>query len=324
MTQFDLITIGDATIDTFLVIDDASLSCSLDQQNTKLCLNYADKICVTHTAQSVGGNAANVATGAKKIGLKTAIVTELGDDINGHVIFGELEKANVNTDYVKIHKNQTTRYSMVLNYQSERTILSSHVKRTYTLPPLPQTKWMYYTSMGKGFGKVQAKLLRHLKKHPNIKLAHNPGSHQMKEGLKTIKKILPHVDLLLVNKEEARRFVGAKKSIPQMIQSLHDIGPQAVVVTNGTHGSYASNGVNTYFMKPYNIKAKAKTGAGDAYTSGFLSAMVKGKDIPTAMTWGSANAAGVIQEFGAQKGLLTQRKIQALTKKHKTNIPKKT
>ncbi len=320
--KFDLITVGDCTIDTFLVIDDDSLSCSLDQLATKLCLNYADKICVMHTAQSVGGNAANVSVGAKRIGLKTTIITELGDDINGHVVYGELERSKVNTDYIKILKSHVTRYSIVLNYKSERTIFSSHVKRNYSLPTLPDTKWIYYTSMGKSFDKVQTKLLKYLKKNPNVKLAHNPGSYQIKEGLKYIKKILPYVDLLIVNKEEGIKFVGEKKSISEIINSLHAIGPQVVVLTDGTRGSYASNGVNIYFMKPYNIKAKAKTGAGDAYTSGFISAMVKGKDIPTAMMWGTANASGVIQEFGAQKGLLTLGKIKAIVLKHHKNKPK--
>jgi len=322
MSKFDLITIGDSTVDTFLVIDEGSLSCSLDTLAIKLCINYADKICVTHTAQSVGGNAANVAVGARRIGLSTAIVTELGDDINGQTIFGELERAKVDTKYVKILPNHVTRYSIVLNYKSERTIFSSHVKRTYSLPILPKTKWIYYTSMGKSFDKTQTKLLEYLKKNPDVKLAHNPGSHQIKEGLNHIKKILPHVNLLIVNKEEGIKFVGEKKSISEIISALHSIGPQAVVLTDGTRGSYASSGTGIYFMKPYSIKAKAKTGAGDAYTSGFLSAMVKGKDMPTSMQWGSANASGVIQKFGAQKGLLSLSKIKKIIEDHPKNKPK--
>ena len=81
--MFDLITIGDATIDTFLILDAASNCCELNKKKAMLCLNYADKITIVGSAQSVGGDAANVAVGAHKLGLKTAIVTELGNDING-------------------------------------------------------------------------------------------------------------------------------------------------------------------------------------------------------------------------------------------------
>ncbi|PLX28408.1 hypothetical protein C0581_02315, partial [Candidatus Parcubacteria bacterium] len=173
--MLDLITIGDSTLDTFLILDEKSDASKLTKDKKLVCFNYAQKIPITNTAQSVGGNAANVSVGAHKLGHNTAIVTELGDDINGHIIKDEFETAGVSTKMVKMVKNEETRYSIVLNYKSERTILSYHAKRSYTLPKLPQTKWIYYTSLGKTFEKIQTKLEGHLKKNPETKLAINPG-----------------------------------------------------------------------------------------------------------------------------------------------------
>jgi sugar/nucleoside kinase (ribokinase family) len=182
--MYDVITIGDATFDTFLVIDDATINCDLKSEECKLCLNYADKLPIRHSTQSMGGDAANVAVGLTKLGLKTAIVTELGDDLNGHVIKQGLEEAKVNTEMVRILKDKETRYSVVLNFKAERTILSYHAPRTYSLPKLASTQWIYYTSLGKSFEKLQDKLEQYLKKHPETKLAMNPGSYQLKHGTK--------------------------------------------------------------------------------------------------------------------------------------------
>ncbi len=320
--MLDVITIGDSLIDIFLILSEEDANCIINKHTKKLCFNYADKICIQHSTHDVGGNAPNVAIGAKRIGLKTGIITELGDDINGQAIAQEFEKRGIDTSLVKIHKNKETRYSVVLNYQAERTILSYHVPRTYRLPTLPKTKWIYYTSLGSSFEKLQDKLVSYLKKHPDVKLAMNPGSYQFRNGLKKIKQIIPRVDLLLLNKEEAGKMVGKKKTIKGYIRSLHKLGARHVVITDGMKGSYASNGNTTFFMKPYPIKAIAKTGAGDAYTSGFLSAMIVGRTLPEAIQWGTANAAGVVQEFGAQKGLSTKKQIQNIIKKHPKVLPK--
>ena len=81
-------------------------------------------------------------------------------------------------------------------------------------------------------------------------------------------------------------------------------------------GSFATEAKEIYFMKAYPLKPKAKTGAGDAYSSGFLSATVNGKSIPEAMQWGTANATNVIVQVGAQKGLANKRQITNTVKKY--------
>lgn len=321
--MFDLISIGDSTFDTFLIIDEATLNCDLKAHKCQLCFNYADKIPIRDTAQSVGGNAANVAVGANRLGFKTALVSDLGDDLNGQMIKTEIEKEKVNTDLVKLLPNKTTRYSMVLNYKSERTILSYYADRNYKLPKLPQTKWIFYTSLGKTFENLQKDLIKHLEKNSDIKLAVNPGSYEIKKGLDEFKKILPHTEILFVNKEEAELLTGYGGNMLGIVKKLHNLGAKTVVLTDGNSGSIASDGNNCYAMSIYPINPVGKTGAGDAYTSGFLSAIMHEKDIAEAMQWGTSNASSVIQFLGAQKGLLKKNKIYELIKKYPEIIPTK-
>jgi sugar/nucleoside kinase (ribokinase family) len=320
--MFDLITIGDSTMDTFVIINDATKKCNLQKKDCKLCLNYADKIPITDTAQSVGGNANNVAVGVRKTGLRTSIVTELGDDIYGFAILQALDVARVDTRFVKMLKGKETRYSVILNYKSERTILSYHTPRKYTFPKIPKTKWIYYTSLGKNFEKLQSKLITYLKKHPETKLASNPGSFQMKNK-QHFKKILPYIEVLILNKEEATRLVGKKKNIKLTLKALIKLGAKTTVITDGGKGSYATDGENFFSLPASSVKPVAKTGAGDAYTSGFLSAMIRNKSIEAAMQWGTANSSGVIQKFGAQKGLLNERQIKKMIKTKIKRLPKK-
>lgn len=320
--MFDVITIGDATIDTFLVLEDDAATCSINKDTKHLCLHYGDKIPIIDTAQSVGGNAANVATGIAKMGGHTAIIAELGDDINGHTIKHELELHGVDTKYVTLLKNRDTRYSVVLNYKTERTVLSAHVKRTYRLPRMPKTKWVYYTSLGASFEGVQTKLIAHLKKHPETKLAMNPGSYQCKKGTKELKKVLPHLDILFVNKEEAAVLSGTKRSIKSMMSALHKAGVKTVIITDGEAGAYGSDGIEMLHMSIYPQTPVAKTGAGDAFASGFMGAQLQNKDLAESMQWGAANACGVVQQFGAQKGLQTARGVRSIIKAFPTVAPK--
>lgn len=320
--MLDLIAIGDSLVDIFFILDPKSPDVALDLKKCQLGLHYASKIPIEKSYHSVGGNAANVAVGTATLGLQTSICTEVGDDINAHHIVETFEDAGVKTNLVHMHKGKETRYSVVLNYKGERTILSYHAEREYKLRRLPKTKWIYYTSLGKGFEKLQKELLAHLRKHPETRLAMNPGSHQMAHGLPHIRKMMPHVDVLLVNKEEAIALVGKNRNIKRLFKDLHAMGAKMIVITDGDVGSYASNGTDIFFMKPYPIKASAKTGAGDAYTSGFLSATILGHCMEDAMMWGTANAGGVIQKVGAQEGLQTRRGIARILRKHKTT-PKK-
>lgn len=321
--MLDLITIGDATLDTFLVIERAHIRKGRKRVSDQLCLNFADKIPIQYSIQSVGGNAANVAVGAARLGVQTAILTELGDDINGHVIHDELCRAGVRDALIKKIPNRETRYSVIINFKSERTILSYHPKRSYTFGRLPKTKWIYYTSLGAGFERLQKKLIIYLKNHPNTKLAVNPGSYQIKKGLAAIQQILPRTDMLFVNKEEAETLAGKKGTAQSLAKRLRKKGVKTVVITDSIRGSYTADDSSAYAMKTYPIQPVAKTGAGDAYTSGFLSAIIHGMDISKAMQWGTANAGGVIRMFGAEEGLMNKTGIQRVIKKYPNILPKK-
>src|SRR3990167_8675239 len=145
--MFDLISLGDATIDNFVQIHDAEVKCNLDKSGCKLCIEYGDKISVDKLTHLVAGNAANNAVGGSRLKLKTAIYVNVGSDASGKQISEKLKEEGVSTRYVTVNQGMESNLSTVINFQSERTILVYHQKWIYKLPDLDNTRWVYFTSV---------------------------------------------------------------------------------------------------------------------------------------------------------------------------------
>lgn len=317
-TQYDLITIGDATIDTFLFIDDALVNCSLNKEQCLLCVNYADKLPVQKIHRTVAGNAANNAIGSARLGLKTAFVTTLGDDGSGEWIFSKLQHERVDTKFVRLNKKLETNSSTVLSYKGERTIFVYHAPREYALPPrLAKPRAVYYTSVGEHHVAYNRQIAAFVRRAGAL-LAFNPGTYQLRAGKKALAPVLAQTNFLFVNKEEAARLVGVRDDVRGYLVALHALGPQVVVVTDGPNGAYVFDGGSgkTYFVGIPHTPVVERTGAGDAFAAGFVSAQLHGKSLCEAMCWGVMNASSVIMHVGPQHGLLTRAGLHAFHKKY--------
>lgn len=312
-----MLSIGDATIDTFLFVKDASVNCSIKKEDCQLCLNYADKIAVQKMIKKVAGNAANNAIGSVRLGFKTGFVATVGDDDAGRWILKTLKSEGVNTKYIQTDKKNETNASTVLSFEGERTILVYHAPYKYSLPKeLPESKFVYYTSVGENHARLNTDVVQYIKK-TGAKLGFNPGTHQLKTGVSGLGKVLAVVDFLFVNKEEARTLVGHQTDIKAYLQELHALGPSEVVITDGSNGSFVFDGSDFYKMGIPDTKVVERTGAGDSFATAYIAARAQGKKIPDAMCWGTMNSSSVIMHVGPQEGLLTKAGIASFHKKIK-------
>jgi sugar/nucleoside kinase (ribokinase family) len=318
MNPLDLLAVGDATKDVFVEINEASVNCTINQQTCLLCLNYADKIPVKGVIQiPAAGNAANAAVGSARLGHRSALICILGDDPEGRDLAEALHEEKVDSKYIKIDKKHGTNYSTVLNFKGERTILVYHQPRTYAFPTkLPETRWVYYTSIGKGHEKFEKQMLAWLNKHPKTKLTYNPGTHQLRRGLDAIKPVIKRSEIFIVNKEEAELLLqNGSTPVATSLIALKRLGPSIVVITDGAKGSWAYDGEVMWHLPMFPGEAIERTGAGDSFATGMTNAIMSGKDLPEAMRWGTANAQSVVREIGPQKGLLTKDKMKTALKK---------
>lgn len=320
--MFNLLAIGDPIIDTHVQIEDNCLECHLASDRKHLCLNYGQKIPITSSFQSLGGNAPNVAVGTAKLGLASAVLSTVGRDAYGKLAVQELKKYGVDTSLITYDTLHQTRYSLVLNYRAERTILSYSEAKNYRWPRMvPPADWVYYTGLSKGFELIQEKLAVYLKKYPTGRLAINPGSYILKYATEKLLEMIARADLLLVNREEAEQLLNfsaaqGKKfehaDVESMVQKLLGLGPKEAVLTDGARGAWAGTAQNVWYQAAFPVKIIAKTGAGDAFSSGYIAARFYGHDIPMALTWGTANSAGVVQAPGPHSGLLDQAGIEKM------------
>lgn len=312
---FDVIAIGDTTQDIFLKMHDASLQCDKDDNNCKICFDYADKIAVDQkTDIGAVGNAANHAIGVSRLGLKSAIYTVVGDDDQGQKSLSVFRANGVDTRFVVLDENRGTNLSIVINYKSERTIFVYHEPRDYQLPENKDTEWIYLTSAsGGGVHILHDQTVDFLTRHPDVKLAFNPGTHQMHLGREKLLPLLKETDILFLNREESARVLEVETDdVKELTRGFHEIGVPLMVLTDGPDGSYVSDGKQIWYSKVFNGPVIERTGAGDSYGAGFLSALIKGKEIPEAMQWGNANSTSVVQYIGAREGLLTEEALLKL------------
>ncbi len=318
--KFDVVTIGGVTRDFFISSDKGRIV--ENKKNLKerslLAFELGAKIYIDDLHSYLGGGACNTAIGFSRLKLKTAIRVCVGKDEEGILIKKVLRKEKVNISLVKETNEEPSGFSsVVINSRSkyrEHVVFSYRGANKYlTIDPKKKlnTDWIYLASFsGKNWEK-QLKNIAKIVKNQNIKLAFNPGSRQLDAGASKIKNLLKLTEVLLLNRDEAlelalsRHYYTQSPHINTLLRKLKVLGPKIVVITDGSKGAYAYNGKDFFFMRALKIETVDTTGAGDAFSSGFVSGMIKYKeDIKKSLELGIRNGASVAQKMGAQAGLL--------------------
>ncbi len=311
MEHFDLVSIGDASLDVFIDPIEHESFCSIDQSKCLICFNYADKIPVRHLEFSVGGNALNNAVGSSRLGLKVAVVSTVGNDPTGRRILDAVAAEGVDTSFAHKQEGMVSIYSTAVMYSGERTIFVYHAPYVYEFPKnLPVAPWAYLTSMGEGFMPFYGEMVNWAKRG-EVRIAFNPGSFQMKSGIDSLRDLFPLLEVLFVNREEAAKFMGDSiaRGEKELLQGMVQLGAKKSVITDGSNGSYGFDGNKYYRCGVLPVDAYERTGAGDSFATAVLAALIQGKGMGEALVWGTVNAASVIGHVGPQKGLLRREQL---------------
>ena len=237
---------------------------------------------------------------------------------------------------MKVNGDVMTNNHFVLNFRAERTILIKHNYYRYLEPSkIGSAGWVYFSSMAENSMPFHRKLAAHLKRNPQIKMGFNPGTFQLKLGAAKLREIYRRTHVLFINREEAQKILSAKggpasggktSNVKLLFRGLHKLGPEIVAITDGPAGAYASDGQSQYFMPKYPDPKPPfeRTGCGDAFSTGFMAALIHGLPVTEALRWAPINSMSVVQYTGAQLGLLTKPELQNyLRKAPKHYHPKK-
>lgn len=311
--MYDLVAIGDIVTDAFIKLENASVHCDINNEHCTITMSFGDKI-PYHSVEVIPavGNSSNAAVAAARLGLKSALITNMGDDQNGRDCLESLKKDGVATEFVSIHKDKQTNYHYVLWYDDDRTILVKHQEYPRQWREI-NPKWLYLSSLGGDTLQYQKQIIEYLKNYPDISLAFQPGTYQIKLGKDELKDVYSRTKIFFCNVEEAEKILGLDTlGTAELLKRLRALGPEMVVITDGPKGAYAFDGDDMYHQSPYPDPKPPyeRTGAGDAFASTTTVALILGLDLPTALSWGAINSMSVVQQVGAQKGLLSREKIE--------------
>lgn len=310
--MFDIITFGSATRDIFIESKDfLTLKSKKFITGRGICLNFGSKIEIKDMFFASGGGGTNAAATFSKQGFKTAYCGALGNDIAGASIIDELKRFKVETGLIKINKKKPTNHSIILSSGEEgRTILVYRgASEELSNKDIPWSKlkarWFYLAPL---LGKLSFifKDLVDFAKRNNIKVAVNPGNTQLLLPGKTLRGILKKIDILILNQEEASLLTNIPfKKTAAIFKKIDKICPGIAIMTKGKAGVVVSDGKYLYQADSLKTKVVDMTGAGDAFSAGFLSGFMRSKgDIKTGIQLGIANSASCISEWGTKNGLL--------------------
>ncbi len=320
-SQIDVMCIGDVVTDAFIKLIDNQAWTYTDDHNTKvLAMQYGTKLPFDHAEVIPAvGNAANAAVSFSRLGLHSSLVSNVGGDAAGREIIDALHKSGVDNRFVHINPGKVSNYHYVLWYKEERTILIKHEDYDYDWPRFRSTdipKWAYFSSISeKALDHYHDHVADWLNDNPSVKLVFQPGTFQLNAGAEKLQALYSRTELVVMNREEAVQVTdGDYNNIHGLMDKLHELGPKIVCITDGPDGAYASDGHERLQMPLYPDPAPPveRTGAGDAFASTFTAALIKGNSLEGALQWGPINSMNVVQNVGAQAGLLDEKSLEAL------------
>lgn len=256
----------------------------------------------------------NAAVSMSRLGLDASLMSWLGDDGPGNDMIEYLTAQGVRTSELAVEKGKKTNYHYVLRYGGDRTKLQRFEDYSYKWKaPEQRPDWLYLGVLGEKTWPLHEGMLQYLESNPDIKLAFQPGMYHLMWGAEKMKRFYERAEVVVMNREEAVTVTGVSHDdLNGLIDKLHELGPKTVVVTDGPAGAYASDGQARFQMPLYPDPGPPvdRTGAGDAFASTFVTALIKGNTIEGALQWAPINSMSVCQSVGAQAGLLTERQLE--------------
>jgi sugar/nucleoside kinase (ribokinase family) len=290
----------------------------------KIAFELGAKYQIDDRHEAVGGVAANVAQGLARLGIETSIFSYVGDDLIGQWILGELKKAKVGTERIKIVPNCKSDLSAIIvdENSGDRTIFfnrDANERMDVADSDIDGNSWILLSALN---GKWEENLDNILKfaEVNKISIALNPGQRNIKDNVQKVIEAVKKTKVLILNKDEAIEIISAAETDENindeinLIKKLKALGPDIVALTDGKNGSWIFDGRELLRADAPVVKPLETTGAGDAFTSASLAAIIQGLSLKEVMQWGAANSGNVVLYFGASRGLLTEMEIKQKSK----------
>jgi len=273
---------------------------------------YGAKYHIEDRFEAPGGCAANVAQGLSRLEINSACCCRVGNDHEGQWVIESLKDEKVDTSLVQLDEVSKTDLSAILvnKENGDRTIFFNRdANEKLEIPKNLEAEWFFVSALNGDWQGNMDKILE-IAKEKKVRLAFNPGQENLKVNREKVLSFISQAEVLVLNRDEAIEIVNQNNDDPKfLLAELSKLGPKTIGMTDGEEGSYALGEGRIFFTKATKEKPVDLTGAGDAFGSGFLAAIIKGLKTEDALMWGTANGGHVVNFYGAKEGLLNEELI---------------
>ena len=310
--QVSFLAIGSTTQDVYLSNVDGIVPVCRNPEDCFYDIKLGQKIYVNSVDYEVGGGASNAAVTFARGGQPVTFMGKIGMDMSAQAALRCYADEGVDYSALTISEEYNTDYSTILLAPNgERTIFTYRGCGMFFSPDdfdfnklNRKIDWIYLTSMVNHF-EIYDKITDFAVQN-HCKIAFNPGAIELDHPDK-LKQVLRNVQILSVNKEEAQRIVPGD-TLEELLKNLREYCP-VVIITDGANGSIATDRHQTLRAGLYKDTTESvdRTGAGDAFCSGFTLRYALGDSLREAIHFAAANASSVVQHVGAKPGILRGR-----------------
>ncbi|MDX1414241.1 MAG: PfkB family carbohydrate kinase [Candidatus Promineifilaceae bacterium] len=250
-----------------------------------------------------GGCGPNVAVGLARMGLKAGVATIIGDDEAGVLYRSRLAAQGVDiADVITVPGTQTSRAFMFRNPEGEYQIFffagaADAWAGQLTLNNLNHLRYGLLTVAPATYNRQFVELLRPM----GIPLLWQLKSTIVSFPPQAVAYFAQASRVILMNHVEA---VYIKEALDlDHIEELINEETQVLILTLGKWGSRVITADARHNIEAVPTEVVDTTGAGDAFTAGFLAGMLKGYDLPISARIGSVVASFVLEVVGCQINL---------------------
>jgi sugar/nucleoside kinase (ribokinase family) len=256
----------------------------------------------------VGGSATYVAYAASNFVKPVQQVSIIGSDFPEEEL-QELKRRGVQLEGVvrvpdkksffwsgRYHEDMNTRDTLV----TDLNVLADFN------PRLPESyQGSEFLMLGNLMPSIQLNVIKQLKKRPKL-IVMDTMNFWMETTMPDLKEVLKHVDLLLVNDEEARQLTN-QFSLVRAARTILEMGPRFLIIKKGEHGALLFHEDNVFFAPALPLEdVFDPTGAGDTFAGGFIGHLAQTEDVSfenmkRAIIVGSAMASFCVEKFGATR-----------------------
>lgn len=218
-----------------------------------------------------------------------------------------LESHDIKLDGVKIEEGETFRWVGHYGYDlSEAKTLETHLNVFETFNPvLPDHyKDIEIVFLANIDPEIQFKVLQQVNK-PKL-VACDTMNFWIESKPEQLKKLLTHVDILMINDAEARELAG-EPIIVKAARKIMEMGPKMLIVKRGEYGALMFSKEGIFYAPSYPLEEVLDpTGAGDTFAGGFMGYVASHdinnvNDYKRAVIYGSVLASFTVEDFSVNR-----------------------